>query len=62
MANFLAQTEALMKGKTAEEAEIELKKSGIVDGILTWYDNIFYYYGYICIKFVLRRTTQNSST
>jgi glucose-6-phosphate isomerase len=28
MSNFFAQTEALMKGKTAEEAEEELKKSG----------------------------------
>nr|CAG4640703.1 EOG090X02RQ [Eulimnadia texana] len=29
MANFLAQTEALMKGKSAEEAEKELQKSGL---------------------------------
>lgn len=29
MANFLAQTEALMKGKTSEEAEAELKASGV---------------------------------
>ncbi|GLH03559.1 Glucose-6-phosphate isomerase [Gryllus bimaculatus] len=29
LANFLAQTEALMKGKTAEEAEAELKASGV---------------------------------
>ncbi|CAK1543514.1 unnamed protein product [Leptosia nina] len=29
LANFLAQTEALMKGKTAGEAEAELKKSGM---------------------------------
>nr|CAG4638315.1 EOG090X02RQ [Cyclestheria hislopi] len=29
MANFLAQTEALMKGKSAEEAEKELVKSGL---------------------------------
>ncbi|CAH4023736.1 unnamed protein product [Pieris brassicae] len=29
LANFLAQTEALMKGKTAAEAEGELKKSGM---------------------------------
>lgn len=28
-ANFLAQTEALMKGKTAAEAEEELKTSGM---------------------------------
>ncbi|XP_063764335.1 glucose-6-phosphate isomerase a [Eleginops maclovinus] len=28
-ANFLAQTEALMKGKTAEEAEKELQKAGV---------------------------------
>ena len=26
--NFLAQTEALMKGKTAEEASAELEKAG----------------------------------
>nr|AXK15967.1 phosphoglucose isomerase [Boloria eunomia] len=29
LANFLAQTEALMKGKTAEEAKAELDKSGM---------------------------------
>merc|ERR1712071_414548 len=29
MANFLAQTEALMKGKTAQEAEKELVQSGL---------------------------------
>lgn len=29
LANFLAQTEALMKGKTAEEAQAELEKSGM---------------------------------
>jgi glucose-6-phosphate isomerase len=29
MANFLAQTEALMKGKTKEEARSELEKSGL---------------------------------
>uniref|UniRef100_A0A0K0DI98 Glucose-6-phosphate isomerase n=1 Tax=Angiostrongylus cantonensis TaxID=6313 RepID=A0A0K0DI98_ANGCA len=29
LANFLAQTEALMKGKTREEAETELKASGV---------------------------------
>nr|CAG4641535.1 EOG090X02RQ [Eurycercus lamellatus] len=29
MANFLAQTEALMKGKTTQEAEAELTKSGL---------------------------------
>ncbi|KAG1715033.1 Glucose-6-phosphate isomerase [Nymphon striatum] len=29
LANYLAQTEALMKGKTREEAEIELKNSGM---------------------------------
>lgn len=29
LANFLAQTEALMKGKTAEEAKAELEKSGM---------------------------------
>ena len=28
-ANFLAQTEALMKGKTEEEARSELEKSGM---------------------------------
>ncbi|XP_065224582.1 glucose-6-phosphate isomerase [Planococcus citri] len=28
-ANFLAQTEALMKGKSAEEAKVELQKSGM---------------------------------
>lgn len=28
LCNFLAQTEALMKGKTPEEVEEELKKSG----------------------------------
>ena len=31
IANFLAQTEALMKGKTAEEVHIELKASGLSD-------------------------------
>jgi glucose-6-phosphate isomerase len=31
MANFFAQTEALMKGKTAEEAREDLKKAGITD-------------------------------
>lgn len=29
LANFLAQPEALMRGKTKEEAEEELKKSGM---------------------------------
>ena len=29
LANFLAQTEALMKGKTKEEARSELEKSGL---------------------------------
>lgn len=29
IANFLAQTEALMKGKTTEEAKSELQKSGM---------------------------------
>lgn len=29
LANFLAQTEALMKGKTAEEAKKELEASGV---------------------------------
>jgi glucose-6-phosphate isomerase len=29
LANFLAQTEALMKGKTSEEAENELKAAGM---------------------------------
>lgn len=29
MANFLAQTEALMKGKTTEEARKELEASGL---------------------------------
>ncbi|KAJ0171378.1 hypothetical protein K1T71_012928 [Dendrolimus kikuchii] len=29
LANFLAQTEALMKGKTADEAKVELEKSGM---------------------------------
>lgn len=29
LANFLAQTEALMKGKTSEEVESELKQSGM---------------------------------
>ena len=28
LANFLAQPEALMKGKTTEEARVELEKSG----------------------------------
>jgi hypothetical protein len=32
MANFLAQTEALMKGKNKSEAEAELLKSGVKDG------------------------------
>ncbi|MBV1776931.1 glucose-6-phosphate isomerase [Burkholderiaceae bacterium DAT-1] len=31
LANFLAQTEALMKGKTAEEARSELKAQGLAD-------------------------------
>ncbi len=31
VANFLAQTEALMKGKTAEEVRLELKTSGLSD-------------------------------
>ncbi len=31
LANFLAQTEALMKGKTLEEASDELRKSGLSD-------------------------------
>ncbi|VDN24710.1 unnamed protein product [Gongylonema pulchrum] len=31
LSNFVAQTEALMKGKTAEEAEKELKASGMSD-------------------------------
>jgi len=34
MANFLAQTEALMKGKNKSEAEAELLKSGVKDGKL----------------------------
>lgn len=29
MANFLAQTEALMKGKTTEEAKAELEAGGL---------------------------------
>ena len=29
LSNFLAQTEALMKGKTSEEAAEELKKTGM---------------------------------
>lgn len=29
MANFFAQTEALMRGKSAEEAKIELEKAGL---------------------------------
>lgn len=29
MANFLAQTEALMRGKTSEEAKKELQASGL---------------------------------
>ena len=37
MANFLAQTEALMKGKNKSEAEAELLKSGVKDG--KWYNN-----------------------
>ncbi len=32
MANFFAQTEALMKGKTLEEASAELKAQGLSDG------------------------------
>ena len=32
ISNFLAQTEALMKGKTLEEAEAELRQSGISEG------------------------------
>ncbi|CAF4859367.1 unnamed protein product [Pieris macdunnoughi] len=35
LANFLAQTEALMKGKTAAEAEAELKKSGMAPEAIT---------------------------
>ena len=31
LSNFFAQTEALMKGKTAEEAKAELIKSGIAE-------------------------------
>ena len=31
MANFLAQTEALMKGKTSDEAKAELQNSGMKD-------------------------------
>nr|CAG4634666.1 EOG090X02RQ [Alona affinis] len=34
MSNFLAQTEALMKGKTSEEAEAELSKSGMPEAEL----------------------------
>jgi glucose-6-phosphate isomerase len=33
MANFLAQTEALMKGKSSDEAKAELLKSGMGEGI-----------------------------
>ena len=29
LANYLAQTEALMKGKTREEAKAELQSSGV---------------------------------
>jgi len=32
MANFLAQTEALMKGKNTKEAEAELIKTGLSEG------------------------------
>lgn len=32
MANFLAQTEALMKGKSSSEAKAELIKSGMSEG------------------------------
>lgn len=35
LSNFFAQTEALMKGKTAEEAKAELEKSGITGEELT---------------------------
>ena len=38
MANFLAQTEALMKGKSAQEAEKELAKSGLAQGDLIQID------------------------
>jgi len=31
LANFLAQTEALMKGKSAEETKTELVNSGMAD-------------------------------
>lgn len=31
LANFLAQTEALMKGKTSAEAKVELQNSGMGD-------------------------------
>lgn len=34
LANFLAQTEALMKGKSSQEAEKELKASGMDDQTL----------------------------
>uniref|UniRef100_A0A8D3DQW6 Glucose-6-phosphate isomerase n=1 Tax=Scophthalmus maximus TaxID=52904 RepID=A0A8D3DQW6_SCOMX len=34
VANFLAQTEALMKGKTSEEARVELEAGGLEDGAL----------------------------
>jgi glucose-6-phosphate isomerase len=32
MANFLAQTEALMKGKSSDDAKAELLKSGMGEG------------------------------
>uniref|UniRef100_A0A914W8A8 Glucose-6-phosphate isomerase n=1 Tax=Plectus sambesii TaxID=2011161 RepID=A0A914W8A8_9BILA len=35
LANFLAQTEALMKGKSKAEAEAELRKSGMNDEQVT---------------------------
>lgn len=34
MANFLAQTEALMKGKTTDEARKELEAAGMSDDAL----------------------------
>ncbi|XP_046973306.1 glucose-6-phosphate isomerase [Vanessa cardui] len=35
LANFLAQTEALMKGKTSDEAKVELEKSGMAPEAIT---------------------------
>jgi glucose-6-phosphate isomerase len=37
LSNFFAQTEALMKGKTAEEVEAELKAGGMDEDAIRWH-------------------------